>query len=139
MLALEHAHEALEGLTAPQVRGVVRQVRGLAVSVSSLPVPVGAQVIVRTSTAAVRGEVVGLDGPDAVVMLLGTAQGVARGDAVELDELQASVPVGDALMGRVVNALGEPIDDKGPLKSLGQRPLNSPPVPPMDRPLIDQP
>ena len=35
----------------------------------------------------------------------------------------ASVPVGDAMVGRVVNALGEPIDGKGPIKASGYRPI----------------
>ena len=139
MPVLQHAIEALDRHTAQQVRGVVRRVRGLAVSVASLPAPVGAQVTIRTTAADIRGEVVGIDGRDAVVMLLGSAQGVARGDAVDLGEPCASTPVGDALIGRVVNALGEPIDGAGPLGSAGRRPLDAAPLSPMGRPLIDRP
>ena len=46
MTCLAHALDTLERCTAPKVRGVVRRVQGLAVSVGSLPAPIGAQVVV---------------------------------------------------------------------------------------------
>ena len=139
MTCLAHALDTLERCTAPKVRGVVRRVQGLAVSVGSLPAPIGAQVMVCSQSGPTPGEVVGLDGRDAVVMLLGDARGVGRGDLVELGDREARAVVGPGLIGRVVNALGQPIDGAGPLGRVQTRPVEGRPVPPMDRPLIDQP
>ena len=61
---------------------------------------------------------------DAVgVIVLGEYQGIEEGDEVQSTGLIASVPVGDGLIGRVVNALGEPIDGKGPIASDKRRPI----------------
>lgn len=51
------------------------------------------------------------------VVLMGKSRGVGESDEVKRTKKVISVPVGDALLGRVVNALGEPIDNKGPLKT----------------------
>src|SRR5512146_3568361 len=51
------------------------------------------------------------------VVLLGEYTGIKEGDEVKRTGRIASVPVGEALGGRVVNALGQPIDDKGPINT----------------------
>ena len=51
------------------------------------------------------------------VVVLGTAHNLAEGMSVKRLNKLLSVPVGDALLGRVVNALGEPIDGKGPIEA----------------------
>src|ERR1700693_3066849 len=51
------------------------------------------------------------------VVLLGEAAEIKEGDEVKRTGRIMSVPVGDAMIGRVVNSLGEPIDDKGPIAS----------------------
>jgi F-type H+-transporting ATPase subunit alpha len=61
---------------------------------------------------------------DAVgVIVLGDYKAIEEGDEVRTTGQIASVPVGDALVGRVVNALGEPIDGKGPIASDKTRPI----------------
>jgi len=57
------------------------------------------------------------------VVILGSDTGIKEGDTVKLTGKVASVPVGDAMIGRVVNALGEPIDEKGPIAATGSRPI----------------
>ena len=57
------------------------------------------------------------------VVILGSDEGIKEGDSVKLTGKVASVPVGEAMIGRVVNALGEPIDDKGPIAATGSRPI----------------
>ena len=57
------------------------------------------------------------------VVILGSDAGIKEGDTVKLTGRVASVPVGDAMIGRVVNALGEPIDEKGPIAATGTRPI----------------
>jgi F-type H+-transporting ATPase subunit alpha len=57
------------------------------------------------------------------VIILGDYSGVKEGMTVYTTGRIASVPVGDGLVGRVVNALGEPIDGKGPVKFTNYRPI----------------
>lgn len=57
------------------------------------------------------------------VIIMGDYSGIVEGMTVRSTGRIASVPVGDGLVGRVVNALGEPIDGKGPVNSSGYRPI----------------
>ena len=60
------------------------------------------------------------------ITILGTDSGIKEGDTVKRTGRVVSVPVGKNLIGRVVNALGEPIDGKGPIEPEGFRPIESP-------------
>lgn len=60
------------------------------------------------------------------IVILGTDQGIKEGDIVKRTGRVVSVPVGKALIGRVVNALGESIDGKGPIENEGYRPIEMP-------------
>lgn len=57
------------------------------------------------------------------VVILGDDGSIKEGDSVKLTGRVASVPVGEALIGRVVNAIGQPIDDKGPINTDKFRPV----------------
>ena len=60
------------------------------------------------------------------VIILGDDGGIKEGDTVRRTGRVVSVPVGEALIGRVVNALGAPIDGKGPVEAAGYAPVESP-------------
>ena len=60
------------------------------------------------------------------IVILGSDEGLREGDTVRRTGRVVSVPVGEYLIGRVVNALGEPIDGKGPIQTEGTRPVESP-------------
>src|SRR5512133_4217491 len=57
------------------------------------------------------------------VIVMGDYSGIVEGMTVRGTGRIASVPVGNGLIGRVVNALGEPIDGKGPVQFSGYRPI----------------
>ena len=65
----------------------------------------------------VVGLAMNLEEDEVGVVLLGEPHLIKEGDEVRRTRRIMSVPVGEALIGRVVNALGEPIDDKGPIKT----------------------
>jgi F-type H+-transporting ATPase subunit alpha len=65
----------------------------------------------------VSGIAMNLEEDQVGVVLLGEYTEIKEGDEVKRTGRIASVPVGEALIGRVVNALGEPIDDKGPINT----------------------
>ena len=60
------------------------------------------------------------------IVILGSDQGIKEGDTVKRTGRVVSVPVGSGLIGRVVNALGEPIDGKGAIVAEGYRPIEMP-------------
>ncbi len=60
------------------------------------------------------------------IVILGSDEGIREGDTVKRTGRVVSVPVGEALIGRVVNALGEPIDGKGKIFTQEYRPIESP-------------
>ncbi len=60
------------------------------------------------------------------IVILGSDQGIKEGDTVKRTGKVVSVPVGEKLIGRVVNALGEPIDGKGAIEAEGYRPIEMP-------------
>ena len=65
----------------------------------------------------VFGMVMNLEEDNVGAVLLGAANGISEGDTVKTTGRVVEVPVGDALIGRVVNALGQPIDGKGPVQT----------------------
>ena len=69
----------------------------------------------------VFGLVLNLEQDNVGVAVLGDPNGVREGDTVKRTGRIADVPVGDAVMGRVVNALGQPVDGKGPIETRDRR------------------
>ena len=73
----------------------------------------------------VFGMVLNLEEDNVGAVLLGDHKNINEGDIVKTTGRVVEVPVGDALSGRVVNALGQPIDGKGPIESTKFRPIES--------------
>ncbi len=69
----------------------------------------------------VYGMVLNLEEDNVGVVLLGSARNINEGDTVKTTGRVVEVPVGDAMLGRVVNALGQPIDGKGPIQTTKYR------------------
>ena len=73
------------------------------------------------------------------IVMLGSDKGIKEGDIVKRTGKVVAVPVGEALIGRVVNALGQPIDGKGPIATTETRPIESPAPGIIDRQPVKQP
>ena len=69
------------------------------------------------------GMALNLEENSVAVVMLGESEGLREGDVVERTGSVVSVPVGDQMIGRVVNALGQPIDGKGPIETVETRPI----------------
>ena len=69
------------------------------------------------------GLVLNLEEDAVSVIVMGDYTAIEEGDEVRTTGNVASVPVGDALLGRVVNALGQPLDGKGPIQTSKRRPI----------------
>src|SRR5438874_13620272 len=68
-------------------------------------------------SGGVTGLALNLEETEVGAIILGDPTKIAEGDEARTTGRLLSVPVGKALLGRVVNTLGEPLDDKGPVKS----------------------
>ncbi len=92
----------------------IARVRGLA--------NIQAQELVQFQTG-VMGIAFNLEADSVGIIIMGDYSEVTEGMVVRATGRIASVPVGPGLVGRVVNALGEPVDGKGPIASTGYRPI----------------
>ena len=72
-------------------------------------------------------------------VLLGSDQGISEGQTVKRTGRVVSVPVGEAMIGRVVNAIGQPIDGAGPIEAAEYRPVESPAPGICDRQPVKEP
>jgi len=75
---------------------------------------------------SVYGMVLNLEEDNVGAVILGDYTGVKEGDTVKRTGRIAQVPVGQGLIGRVVNALGQPVDGKGPIEAEAYRNIESP-------------
>jgi F-type H+-transporting ATPase subunit alpha len=87
----------------------------------------------------VFGLVLNLENDNVGAVLLGSDRQIKEGDTVTRTRRIAQVPVGEALVGRVVNALGQPVDGKGPIASKENRPLERYAPGVVDRTSVKQP
>ena len=71
----------------------------------------------------VYGMVMNLEEDNVGAVLLSANKNISEGDTVKTTGRVVEVPVGDAMLARVVNALGQPIDDKGPINTTKSRPI----------------
>jgi flagellum-specific ATP synthase len=114
MKALAEQINELDGI---EIYGRVVGVRGLMVEVAGPlhVMSVGARVVIETAAKSIPCEVVGFTGDNALLMPFAQLEGVRRGCRAIVTSVPGSVRPSARWLGRVVNALGEPIDGKGPL------------------------
>ncbi|VDG25688.1 F0F1 ATP synthase subunit alpha [Lactiplantibacillus mudanjiangensis] len=87
----------------------------------------------------VYGMVQNLESNDVGIVVLGDFDGIREGDTVKRTGRIMEVPVGDAMIGRVVNALGQPIDGLGEIKTTNTRPIEHKAPGIMERQSVDEP
>ena len=114
MKALAEQINELDGI---EIYGRVVGVRGLMVEVAGplYAMSVGARVLVETPANTIPCEVVGFSGSNALLMPFAPLEGVRRGCRALVTSVAGAVRPSGGWLGRVVNALGEPIDGKGAL------------------------
>jgi flagellum-specific ATP synthase len=124
--------EQIGDIDGVNIYGRVVGVRGLMVEIAG-PIhamSVGARIVIDTGgNRFIPAEVIGFSGSNAVVMPFGGLDGVRRGCRAVIATAASQVRPSSAWLGRVINAMGEPIDGKGPLVQ-GPSPMpyrNSPP------------
>lgn len=138
---LNRLQQTVDGSESIRIRGKVSQMLGLVIESDGPPVSIGELCQISPSPTAppVNAEVVGFKQNKVLLMPLGPMEGIAPGSRVTASHKPFSVPVGDNLLGRVLNGLGEPIDGKGPIWTETQRAVSAPPPEPLQRQRITEP
>ncbi len=116
--------DRLEQTSALLPTGRVESVVGLSVRVTLPGARIGDAVTIRRRSGPLMAEVVGLEGGHAVVMPLGEVRGIATDDVVQAHGGPLQIQVSRALLGRVVDGLGRPIDGGPALEGATGRPLD---------------
>jgi flagellum-specific ATP synthase len=123
------------------IRGKVNKAVGLIIEGSGVWAPVGARASIRSKDGhePIHAEVVGFHDSKLFLMPLEGIQGVGPGSLIHLESTQDKVPVGEELLGRVLDGLGHPIDGKEPIRQVRSCSLYQSPMNPLTRKRIDRP
>ncbi|MGC2959152.1 type III secretion system ATPase SctN [Paraburkholderia graminis] len=133
-------HEILSTASIART-GKVLEVIGTLVKVAGLDVTLGELCELRAANGELlqHAEVIGFTRDVALLSPFSRLADISRSTRVVGLGRSLTVPVGDALLGRVIDSLGEPIDGLGPLDTIEERPVFANPPSPMSRRMIDTP
>lgn len=135
MIDVERLGSALAGARLQRVRGRLLQAVGPLLEAELPGAVVGGLCRVGPDCMC---EIVGFRERRALLMPLGSTEGVGFGAEVVWQEESILAPVGRGLLGRVIDGMGRPIDGGPPLRELGRRPVTATAPQPMRRAMIDR-
>ena len=140
-LSLAGHTEAIDWLTPVEVRGRVIELVGLLIRASVPGARVGEVCLIRSPHRAreLRAEVVGFRGSEVMLMPLGDIHDVAMGAEVVSTGAALTVRVGDGLLGRVLDGLGEPADGGGSIENASEYNVAARPPDPLSRERVLRP
>jgi flagellum-specific ATP synthase len=135
---MQHLAAAVRAVELAPSLGQVARLSGLMVESIGPDCAIGDVCELRTPKrpTPLRAEVVALQGERVILMPFGDTAGIGRDCEVEALGPLADVPVGDALLGRVVDAFGEPLDGLPRPLSTQRQPVKGSPTNPMQRPPV---
>lgn len=137
---LKKYHSVLATAKPVRLHGKVTQVVGLVIEGYCPDTSVGAICEIKPVEGdPIPAEVVGFRNNKTLLMPLGELRGVGLDSLISVRRDNASLGVGPLLLGRVIDGLGNPIDDKGPINTEEEYPIYALPVNPMSRPPIRKP
>jgi flagellum-specific ATP synthase len=137
---LEKYHSALAAAKPVRLHGKVTQVVGLVIEGYCPDTSVGAICEIKPLDGdPIPAEVVGFRNNKTLLMPLGELRGVGLDSLISVRRDNASLGVGPLMLGRVIDGLGNPIDDKGAINTEEEYPIYALPVNPMSRPPIRKP
>ncbi len=128
---ISRARQGYDFSIAPREVGYVKSVSSGVVRISGLP-GAGYKELLKFPSG-LSGIAYNIDPNEIGVIVLGDYSKLAAGDEVERTGRVMDIPVGNGLLGRVVNPLGEPLDDKGAIKFENRFPIERPAPAIMDR------
>jgi flagellum-specific ATP synthase len=137
VISLQKRLDGAKVAAAPYATGRVRSVVGMSVMVEGVQAAIGDAVTLARPSGELVAEVVAIDEDGLLCLALGDLNGIRAGATVELAPGRLTVPVGDALRGRVLDALGRPIDGGPSLRDLPRVATSGIPPHPLRRAMVD--
>ncbi|MBO1255227.1 flagellar protein export ATPase FliI [Alteromonas sp. 5E99-2] len=137
----EHFAELSRQVTPAPVVAAGKLVRGIGLTLEAVgcQLPVGSQCAVKTVDGEIEAEVVGFDKDITYLMPSEAVRGIIPGSRVLPLSRDNGLPVGMAMLGRVVDGNAQPIDGRGPIETTTCVPFTRPPMNPLTRRPIDTP
>lgn len=141
MVDLAKYHQVLEQIAAIRVHGKVNEIIGLVVVGHGPVASIGelCGIFPANSEKPLPAEVVGFKKGMVLLMPLQSIQGLGPGCKIISLGCKASAKVGKNLLGRVIDGLGNPIDNKGPIECENEYPIYADPINPLHRRRIEEP
>lgn len=137
---LNRFHNAISHLNPLSISGRVVQVVGLMVEAMGLNCQIGEICEIETGQRrSLIAEVIGFRNGHTMLMPLGGMDGIQPDSTVRSVSRSFKSPIGNSLIGRVLNGMGEPIDGKGPLEVVEWASTNQSPPHPLQRSVIEEP
>ena len=128
----------LSGVTTLRAQGRVAGVTGLSLKAQLPGARVGDVLLVSRRGEPLRAEVVGFAGGEVIAMPFGDLRGVGPDDLVESNGQPLRIAAGEALLGRVLNGFGEPLDNDALPRGLKEVPAVCAPPPALERKPVDE-
>lgn len=135
---IKHLQQQIPNVPSVAAGKLVRGI-GLTLEAVGCQMPVGSQCLVQTIDGQIEAEVVGFAENITYLMPTEAVKGIVPGSRVQPLNREQGLPVGMALLGRVVDGNGQPLDGLGPIKAEKRVPLTRPPMNPLNRKPITQP
>lgn len=138
---IDRYHECLENCHPIQAYGKVSRVVGFMVESVGPECRMGTvcDIFDKDGSRKFPAEVMGFKDNRVLLMPFEEIQGIGPGSRVVARQTQAYIPVGNQLLGRIIDGIGNPIDGKGPIHSKVEYPIYATPINPLKRRRIDEP
>ncbi|HIN30353.1 TPA: FliI/YscN family ATPase [Candidatus Poribacteria bacterium] len=121
-----------------QLEGRIVEIVGLLVKAQGIALPVGETCLVKNRNGDIPAEVIGFnEDRHTLLMVLGNMEGISPGDRVIATGKSPTVRVGNGILGRVIDSMGNPLDDKGGLDWSNEYPIYQEPPPALSRMPVD--
>ena len=139
--SLDKYSDRIDSISTIRVEGQVTKVVGTLIEGKGPAVPVGGvcQILPSNASDPIMAEAVGFRDDNLLLMPLRNSDGVEPGSIIVAERYQADVGVGRDMLGRIIDALGNPLDDGPPLRSDAVMPLYAQPKNPLQRSRIRSP
>ncbi|MEI6127188.1 MAG: flagellar protein export ATPase FliI [Pseudomonadota bacterium] len=138
---IQQVHETLDGINPLRVYGKVNRVVGIVIEGLGPGSSVGSlcDIYPRGCKTPITAEVVGFQKSRIFLMPIGPISGIAPGSRIVALKTKPAVNVSSKMLGRILDGMGNPIDDKGPIDAEAEYPLYVDPINPMKRSIITDP
>jgi len=139
-LSLAKYHRCLDTACTIQAKGKVTDVVGLVIEAQGPVSKLGTvcDIYTRGDSHKITAEVMGFKDNKVLMMPLEEIRGIGPGCPIVARQQRAVIPVGPGLLGRVIDGLGNPIDNKGPIAVEDEYPIYGTPINPLSRKRISK-